>query len=53
MLNYKINLKHVTNIETLKDTNYTNRNKSSGILSFTPGDITNTICCLIILNYKI
>lgn len=28
MLNYKINLKHVTNIETLKDTNYTNWNKS-------------------------
>lgn len=58
MPNYKINLKQVTNIETLKDTIYTNGNKWSGIassaeMSFTPGDKTNTICYLIILNYKI
>lgn len=58
MPNYKINLKQVTNIETLKDTIYTNGNKwsdipSSAEMSFTPGDKTNTICYLIILNYKI
>ena len=62
-LNYEINLKHVTNTETLKDTVYTNWNKSSGIpyssgiasrayMSFTPSDKTNT-CYLFILNYKI
>ena len=59
----EINLKHITNTETLKDTVYTNWNKSSGIpyssviassayMSLTPSNKTNT-CYLFILNYKI
>lgn len=48
MLNYKVSLKQVTNIKTLKDTVYTKLNKLPGIPSvvkmwFTSRDTTNTM----------